>query len=112
VDALVTVGGFTFDVGSVYTESYVDSPGVSGSLGLYLLGTMGGNGDTATATSLTITANFTGLTPWSSSLTLTNPPAGIPPASPPPPSVPEPASLGLLGAALAGLGAVRRRRRA
>jgi hypothetical protein len=93
-------GTYNFSVDSVQTKTYSVTPGVSSSFSLYLLGTTldSFQGLAATPTSLTLSFNSTGGSPYGASATLAVPPAG---------SVPEPISwammvggFGLVGAAM------------
>ena len=100
-------GQYVFDLTSVETTSYVNSPGVQTTIGLYLLGTMSDNNlaMTDTATSLSMTFNSTGGSAFSESGSLSNPPT-----TPVIVDTPEPVSLAVLGVGFFGLGAVRRRK--
>jgi len=96
-------GTFNFSVASVLTRAFTDSPGITSSGTLYVLGTTidAFLGDTTpTLTSFTVSFNSTGNSPYSSSLTLAVPPASL--------DVPEPMSLALLGGVLVFAGLMRR----
>lgn len=94
---------FQFSVASAKTVSYSNTPGVSSSFSLYLLGSTIDTflGYTATPTSLTLTFNSTGGSPYSTSATLAVPPA---------PSVPEPATWAMTLIGFGAMGAAMRRR--
>jgi len=99
-------GNYDFSVTSVKTLNYSVTPGVSTAISLYLLGsTLDSNlGFGATPTSLTLSFNSTGNSPFSTSATLSVPPAPIP-------SVPETATWGMMLMGFGAMGAALRRRR-
>lgn len=98
-------GTYNFSVDSVKTLNYNVTPGVSTAISLYLLGsTLDTNlGLAATATSLTLSFNSTGNSPFSTSATLSVPPAPIP-------SVPETATWAMMLVGFGAMGAAMRRR--
>jgi PEP-CTERM motif len=95
-------GTFNFDVASVKTVSYSSQPGVETSISLYLLGTAGDAhlGLTPSPTSVTITANQTGMSAFSASASISAPPSG---------TVPEPAAWALMVLGVGMVGAMYRR---
>ena len=99
-------GNYSFSAASAKTISYSVTPGISSAFAIYLLGsTFDSNlGLGPTATSLTLTFNSTGNSPYSASATLAVPPARTG-------SVPEPASWALIVLGFGGMGAMMRRPR-
>lgn len=79
---------FQFSVDSVKTTAYTNSPGVSSGFTLYLLGSTVDSflGYSSTPTSLTLSFNSTGGSPYAASATLAVPPA-------PPPVIPSVSKL-------------------
>lgn len=100
-------GTFNFSVDSVRTSGYTFIPGVTSSASLYLLGSTvnTARGFTSTPTSLTVSFNSTGDSPFSTSATLAVPPAPI--SSP----VPEPGSWALMIVGFGIVGASARARK-
>jgi len=96
---------FQFSVDSVKTVDWANDPGISSSFSLYLLGNTVDSflGYDATPTSLTLSFNSTGGSPYSASATLAVPPA-------PTTSVPEPATWALTLMGFGAMGAALRRR--
>ncbi len=92
---------FAFDVNSVTTQAFVTSKG-STAITLYLLGTAGGDGFSASPASETLTLNQTGSSAYSASASIDSPPAG---------GVPEPASWALMLIGFGAAGAFIRRGR-
>ena len=96
---------FNFSLDSVKTVNYDNTPGVSSSISLYLLGSTVDTflGYSPTATSLTLVFGNTGNSAYSAAATLAVPPAPIP-------SVPEPATWALTLIGFGAMGAALRRR--
>ena len=96
---------FQFSLDSVKTISYTNTPGVSSSISLYLLGSTVDTflGYAPTATSLTLVFGNTGNSAYSAAATLAVPPAPLP-------SVPEPATWALTLIGFGAMGAALRRR--
>ena len=96
---------FQFSLDSVKTVSYSNTPGVSSSISLYLLGNTVDTflGYSATPTSLTLSFNSTGGSPYSASATLAVPPSPVP-------TVPEPATWAMTLIGFGAMGAALRRR--
>ena len=96
---------FNFSLDSVKTVNYDNTPGVSSSISLYLLGSTVDTflGYSPTATSLTLVFGSTGGSAYSAAATLAVPPAPIP-------SVPEPATWALTLIGFGAMGAALRRR--
>jgi hypothetical protein len=96
---------FQFSLNSVKTIAYSNTPGVSSSISLYLLGSTIDTylGYAPTATSLTLVFGSTGGSPYSAAATLAVPPAPIP-------TVPEPATWALTLIGFGAMGAALRRR--
>jgi hypothetical protein len=96
---------FQFSVDSVKTVAYSNTPGVSSSFSLYLLGDTIDTflGYDPTPTSLTLTFNSTGGSAYAASASLAVPPAPIP-------SVPEPATWALTLIGFGAMGTALRRR--
>jgi len=99
-------GTYNFSVASVKTLNYSVTPGISTAISLYLLGSTVDSslGLGPTATSLTLSFNSTGGSPFSTSATLAVPPAPIR-------SVPETATWGMMLMGFGAMGAALRRRR-
>ena len=95
---------FSFTPTSVQTRSYSDVPGVSSSFSLFVLGNTLDTvlGFDPTPTSLTLSFNSTGGSPYAASATLSIPPVG---------TVPEPGTWGLMLTGVGLLGGVVRRQR-
>jgi hypothetical protein len=96
---------FQFSVDSVKTITYANTPGVSSSFSLYLLGSTIDSflGYSATPTSLTLSFNSTGGSAYAASATLAVPPAPIG-------SVPEAATWAMMLVGFGAMGAALRRR--
>lgn len=99
-------GTYNFSPTSVLTQAYSFTPGVSSSVGLYILGNVADafQSFTATPSSLSLSFNSTGGSPYSASATLSVPPAGAVGA------VPEPASWALMIVGFGMVGGAMRRR--
>jgi hypothetical protein len=99
-------GTYNFSATSVKTLSYAVTPGVSSAISFYLLGTTVNSnlGLDATPTSLTLSFNSTGNSPYSTSATLSVPPSITG-------SVPETATWGMMLMGFGAMGAAMRRRR-
>ena len=113
----ITVGTQTFSAAVVASSGSIGSG--SETLAVYLVGNFQPLGALAGLSSNnaseTLSFNETGITTsslgsFSVSATFASP-AAAPPSTPTPSPVPEPASLAMLGVGLAGLGAIRRRRK-
>ncbi len=96
---------YQFSLDSVKTLTYSNTPGVSSSFSLYLLGNTIDSflGYSATPTSLTLSFNSTGGSAYSASATLAVPPAPVG-------SVPEAATWAMMLVGFGAMGAAMRRR--
>ena len=100
-------GTYNFSPTSVLTSSFSNIPNVSSSVGLFILGNVADpfQSFTPTPSSLTLSFNSTGGSPYSASATLSVPPAGMTAAAP------EPAAWALMIAGFGMVGGTRRRRK-
>jgi hypothetical protein len=107
-----TVSGetYSFNLDQSIQTTNNSGVGTGNTIDLYLLGDLSGTGNVTydpTQTSVTLAITQNGPGNFSISGTLSNPPVGSGVSAP----APEPASLSLMGAGLAALGFIRRRRR-